>query len=233
MQQPQPEQQGEQLRCIPLSAIEGAGSSQGFAEFLVDAYFKHFHTTYPILHEATFRAQFSEVLPRPTKEAWLVLSRSVLSIGAWCTGHWISNGDGRDPADCLQIFEHIDLFRLGCLTMVQGLTLLACFLDKQSKSNMASIYLATAVKMGLSLGLNRELHDWDISLLEREMRRRVWWCLYVLESGQSMAMGRPILMPSANAMDIRLPLNIPEQVGSLNKSFVYDAKRAVGFDSKD
>ncbi|UKZ77012.1 hypothetical protein TrVFT333_004728 [Trichoderma virens FT-333] len=95
--------------------------------------------------------------------------------------------------------------------MVQGLTLLACYLDKLSTSNTASIYLGAAVKMAMSLGFHREFPDWDISLFDREMRRRVWWCLYVLESGQSMAMGRPILLPCSRSMDISLPLNIPEQ----------------------
>lgn len=33
----------------------------------IDAYFMHYHTQYPILHEATFRAQFAEVIAQPPR----------------------------------------------------------------------------------------------------------------------------------------------------------------------
>lgn len=31
----------------------------------IDAYFDHYHTQYPILHEPTFKAQLAEVIPQP------------------------------------------------------------------------------------------------------------------------------------------------------------------------
>ncbi|CAM1504648.1 Fc.00g022390.m01.CDS01 [Cosmosporella sp. VM-42] len=74
---------GEYSNIIPWEALERSDSSEGFADFLIDAYFRHFHTTYPLLHEATFRAQYNEVIPRPPEEAWSLLTRSVFAIGAW------------------------------------------------------------------------------------------------------------------------------------------------------
>lgn len=96
--------------------------------------------------------------------------------------------------------------------MVQALALFATYLHKQNKLNAAAIYFSAGVKMAMSLGLHKEFPEWKISLLDREMRRRVWWGLYVLDSGYSMAMGRPILLPTGGIVDVRLPLNITEAV---------------------
>ena len=187
--------------------------SEDITSFLIDSYFRHFHKIYPVLHEATFRAQHSEVVPRPSKEPWALLSRTVFVIGAWCSGYQITkSGTNHEPFDCLHMFENIGLFRTGCLTMVQAITLLSCYLHKQNKSNTASIYLGAALKMAMSLGLHKEFPEWKIDHLDREMRRRVWWCLYVMESGHCIAMGRQILLPRVCEMDILWPLNITEQV---------------------
>lgn len=193
--------------------------TQWFTEFFINAYFNYFHTTYPLLHEPTFRAQFSELLPRPPEEAWSLLTRAVLALGAWCTGFDITVGSRKGPPDYFALFRNINLFESGSLCMVQALTLLGTFLHKQCKFNSSSIYLGAAVKMALSLGLHREFSHCDISLLDREMRRRVWWCLYILDSGAAMTMGRPILLPSLSAIGIKKPLNVPEQVR--NQSLCY------------
>lgn len=189
-----------------LMPPEGPG---WFPDFFINAYFTHFHTTYPLLHEATFRAQFSDLLPRPPEEAWSLLTRVVLAIGAWCTGFEITVGDQKD---CFGLFRNIDLFQSGSLCMVQALTLIGVYLHYLSKSNASSLYLGAAVKMAMTLGLHREFSHWDISLFDREVRRRAWWCLYILDSGQAIAMGRPVLLPHASAIDIKKPLNVPEQV---------------------
>lgn len=203
---------GDCSNNIPWEAVEDRSSPSSVADFLIDSYFHHFHTTYPLLHEATFRAQYAEVLPRPPEEAWSLLTKTVFAIGAWCTGCRISTGRSDGTWDCLDLFQNIDLLRSGSLCMVQALALLGCYLHKQNKSNTASMYCAAAVKMGMSLGLHRDFPSWNISLLDREIRRRVWWCVFVLDSGQSISMGRPILLPCASTMDVHPPLNIPEQV---------------------
>lgn len=197
---------------IPWEALQTQQLDSYLANFLIDAYFFHFHTTYPILHEATFRAQFSEVIPRPPDEAWSLLLRTVYVLGAWCIGCRITTGDPNQSSDCLDLFQNIDLLRSGSLAMVQALTLLGCYLHKQNKPNTAAIYLGAAAKMGVSLGLHREFPDWNISILDQQIRRRVWWCLFVFDSGESMALGRPLFLPSPDAIDAKLPLNITEQV---------------------
>ena len=70
--------------------------------------------------------------------------------------------------------------------------------------------------MALSLGLHKEFPHWEISLLQREMRRRVWWGLFIFDSGASITFGRPVLLPQQGIMDACHVLNIDENVRLLS-----------------
>ncbi|PNH51392.1 hypothetical protein VD0003_g5867 [Verticillium dahliae] len=104
--------------------------------------------------------------------------------------------------------EDESLFESANLTFVQALVLLSNLSQKRNKPNTGSNFLGLATRMALSLGLHRELPDWRINKLQREMRRRVWWGLYIFDSGASTTFGRPILLPDTEAMDVRPVLNI-------------------------
>jgi transcriptional regulatory protein GAL4 len=107
--------------------------------------------------------------------------------------------------------EDESLFESANLTFVQALVLLSNLSQKRNKPNTGSNFLGLATRMALSLGLHRELPDWDINILQREMRRRVWWGLYIFDSGASTTFGRPILLPEKDAMDVHPVLNIPDE----------------------
>ncbi|OBT39438.1 hypothetical protein VE00_09818 [Pseudogymnoascus sp. WSF 3629] len=175
---------------------------------LIDAYFYHYHTAYPIVHEATFRAQYNEILPKPSCSSWELLRNTILCIGAWCLGHDVSGikdlfGLGS------QGFKFAATFSSGNLIMVQALMLWSNYNQRQNKPNTSWNYQGLAVRMALSLGLHKEFPAWNISLLDREIRRRVWWFLYIVDSGASMTFGRPVLLPEAGgSMDIKLFLNV-------------------------
>lgn len=181
------------------------------ADQLVDSYFYHFHTAYPIIHEATFRAQYSEIIPKPSGFSWPLLSKIVQSIGAWCIG---DQGTGEASNELLtsNVTSNLDLLGNGSLYVVQALTLLSLHLQRLNRPNIASVLLGSAVRMAMSLGLHKEFPEWKIKPYEREMRRRVWWCLYMFDSGESITLGRPILLPSCSTMDAVRPLNVPDTV---------------------
>lgn len=188
-------------------------SIQGYmTTTFVDAYFYHFHTAYPIIHEATFRAQFSEIIPKPKGDAWHLLFMTILTIGAWCIDHRNANQGSHGLLTSAEMASKTNLFGGGSLLMVQALALLSLHLQRLNRPNIAWVYLGAAVRMAISLGLHRELPEWSISLHDREMRRRVWWCLYMFDSGESATLGRPILLPSLDTMDVRKPCNVPDTV---------------------
>ncbi|KAI1505182.1 c6 zinc finger domain-containing protein [Biscogniauxia marginata] len=178
---------------------------------LIDAYFSVFHVTYPLIHEATFRAQFHEIIPRPQQRSWHMLLYTVLAIGAWCLGSKIDDTENELYHQALSFGEDETIFESANLTFVQALVLLSNLSQKCNKPNTGSNLLGLAVRMALSLGLHRELPDWNISLFQREVRRRTWWVLYLFDSGASTTFGRPILLPGRESMDVKYVLNIDDE----------------------
>ncbi|KAG4429339.1 hypothetical protein IFR05_015181 [Cadophora sp. M221] len=188
----------------PLSGV----SEQVF----IDAYFIYYHTAYPFLHEATFRAQYSGELSRPKGKTWPILLNSVLAIGSWCVGDDNSTIDRTFYQEVNALWQDdASVFEAGNLALVQALLLLSNYTQKTNKPNTGWNYLGLAVRMALSLGLHKEFPEWKISPLQREMRRRVWWGLYIFDSGASITFGRPVLLPEASIMDTNQVLNIHEE----------------------
>jgi len=163
--------------------------------FLLNCYFSNYHTSYPFIHEASFRAAYSEILP---------------PIGAWTSSN---DDEGLDNFCYQKVVAYIQqqsIFEMGSLALVQALILLSNYVQKRNRPNTGSNLLGLAARMALSLGLHRELPEWDITLLEREMRRRVWWGLFIFDSGAQMTFGRPILLP--DDVDVKPVRNISDEV---------------------
>lgn len=105
-----------------------------------------------------------------------------------------------------------NLLGTGSISIIQAFALMSLHLQKLNRPNIAYVYHGAAVRMAVSLGLHREFPAWKISPHDREVRRRLWWCLFLFDSGQSITLGRPILLPTLRTMDIKLPLNIHDSV---------------------
>lgn len=194
---------------FPGSTALFAGlSEQGF----IDAYFLYYHTAYPFLHEATFRAQHANQHPRPQGNTWPILLNTVLALGAWSIGDENSTMDDAFYHEVNRISHDTSVFEIGNLALVQALLLLSNYTQKRNKPNTGWNYLGLAVRMALSLGLHREFPKWNISPFQREMRRRVWWGVYIFDSGASITFGRPVLLPESTLIDVNHVLNIHEEV---------------------
>ena len=183
---------------------------------LVDSYFANYHTSYPLIHEATFRAQYSGLVKRPEKHVWHMLLNSILALGAWTSGNESNDLDDIFYRRAVSSWQGQSILESGSLPLVQALLLLSNYTQKRNKPNTGWNFLGLAVRMALGLGFHRELPKWEINLLQREMRRRAWWALFVLDSGASMTFGRAILLPESDMMDVKQPLNVPDEVGGPN-----------------
>lgn len=177
---------------------------------MIDAYFRVYHTTYPIVHEPSFRAQYSEVIERPNGNCWTFLAYVVAAIGLFTTGTTVSTSD-------LPLFAHaksllnINFLESGNLTLVQALALSANYLQKRNKPNSGFNYLGLAVRMATGIGLHKEFQGWKIPPLKMEIRRRVWWCLSVFECGATYTFSRPLTWPQ-EGIEVALPLNVHDRV---------------------
>ncbi|OAL20819.1 hypothetical protein AYO22_08447 [Fonsecaea multimorphosa] len=195
-------------RPSPVSQGLGMAVSHQLISSTLDAYFANYHTAYPFLHEPTFRAQYAELVQRPDDRTWHILLYTVLALGAWTVCE--DSGDLDDvfyQKACSYLHDQ-SIFESASLSTVQALVLLSNYTQKRNKPNTGWNYLGLAVRMALSLGLHRELPEWNISLLQREMRRRVWWGLFIFDSGASITFGRAILLPEQSMIDVKLILNL-------------------------
>ena len=181
-------------------------------EPFIDAYFQLYHCSYPIVHEATFRAQFMEVIPRPSNNAWQVLLFVMAALGAFTTA--------TQPTDIdVGLFESakarlsIDVLETGNLLLVQALTLISNYLQKRNKPNSGYNYMGLARRIAMGIGLHKEFPTWETSLLTIEMRRRCWYCLYIFDVGGIITFSRPLDFPN-DGIDVELPMNVHDSVRS-------------------
>jgi transcriptional regulatory protein GAL4 len=182
---------------------------------LVDAYFKLYHPSFPILHEATFRAQLSNYAQRPGGSTWPILANIVAALGSFVSSTCSSDTDTtifRAAKERLSI----GVLEAGNLTLVQIFGLAANYLQKKNRPNSGYNYGGVALRLAIGLGLHKEFDGWKIDPLKMEIRRRVWWSLCVLDVGATVSYGRPLNWPQVG-VETALPLNIHEQVGTHNK----------------
>ncbi|KAJ5819863.1 hypothetical protein N7474_005454 [Penicillium riverlandense] len=194
---------------VPLKAQLLETAPSGLIEqAFIDAYFLNYHTSYPFVHEASFRAQFHDPSLRAHGTSWQILLNTVLALGAWSIGDDSSDLDITFYQEARGYLQQASVFETGNLTLVQALLLLSNYAQKRNKPNTGWNYLGLAVRMAMSLGLHKEFPGWKISLLQREIRRRLWWGVFIFDSGAAKTFGRPILLPEDSVMDAKHVLNI-------------------------
>jgi len=179
---------------------------------LVDAYFRYYHVSYPILHEPTFRAQYDEVVERPSGPCWNFLAHLVAAIGAFTTG----SDKAADNALFAEVKSLMNATYLenGNLTLVQALVLMSNYLQKQNMPNSGYNYMGLATRMAMGIGLHKEFRKTNTPPFKMEARRRVWWVMTVFDIGAEITFGRPVLMP-AGGFEVALPMNIHDWVSDL------------------
>lgn len=187
----------EVLTNIPRNTLEG----------YINQYFQTFHVSYPIIYEPIFMAHFNEIIVPP--QGWESLMYMVAAIGSFMSGVSPEQNDDLTLFELAKSKLSMEIMERGNLTLVTTITLMSNYLQKRDKPNSGYSYLGLAVRMALGLGIHREIDRHGESLLEKEMRRRIWWCLYIFDCGQNITFGRPLCIPCAG-IDTSLPMNIPD-----------------------
>ncbi|KAF2729908.1 hypothetical protein EJ04DRAFT_446274 [Polyplosphaeria fusca] len=196
----------------------------------IDSYFRLYHLSYPLLHEPTFRAQYAQVIPRPGGRSWHALAFMIGAIGIFTTATGPTITD-RDLFMAAKSNISIDSLESGNITLVQTLTLMSNYLQKRNKPNSGYNYLGLAMHMAMGLGLHKEFSDCEISPLNMEIRRRVWWCMFVFNIGAAITFGRPLAWPNKN-VDVALPLNVTDRaLTNLSHSLPPDADHVTTYTS--
>ncbi|GJN77146.1 hypothetical protein PLIIFM63780_000635 [Purpureocillium lilacinum] len=172
------------------------------AEELCDAFFELVHPQYPVLHRPTFIATLNKLYeqgdqdPVSSFQVYMVLAISCrLKSGL--------------PGEsyCMSALKYFD--RLNVENSLQGLQcliLLTLFAMHSPSVRLNVWYLNyQCIAAVLDLGLQRDITTRSgISLLEQEMRTRIFWVVFTLDRTIATMMGRPIGLRD-EACELRLP----------------------------
>ncbi|KAL4870825.1 fungal-specific transcription factor domain-containing protein [Aspergillus spectabilis] len=176
---------------------------------LIDAYFMYYHSSYPILHESTFRQMYSTRREVRVHTSWHPIFYLVLAVGEWLRG--VESGSERSKYyNAARSRMSMRMLESGNLLTVQAFLLMGNYLQKRDRPNTGYNFVGIAYRMALGLGLHRDPPTETMTgTLLNERRRVVWWIIYCFDSGFSLTTGRPI-MASDSFIDTRLPRNIDD-----------------------
>lgn len=182
----------------------------------VDAYFQLYNVSYPILHEATFRAEMAlQTRTISSSTTWRIIYYMVLAIG-----HWLCSSTAGGSSSTLEQCPYyaaarsrvsMQLLEAGSTRTVQGFLLMGNYLQKRDRPNTGYNLIGLAHRIAVGIGLHREkpLATEDTIMLERN--RQLFWVLYCFDSGFNITTGRPIAAMEG-FIDQSLPRNIDDRV---------------------
>ena len=189
------------------------------ANILVDGFFSECNWLQNLLEESHFRHSFLNFyydLSSPNLP-FLALFYAVLATGYQFAQPRIRNQldvDCSDYGNCVYYLVKEVLFVCEDegqfpLERLQAILTLSIFNQNEGKPKRNWNTISTAVQMARSMGLNREPQSSDSSISYIvQMKKRVWWGLYISDRMASlMYRGPPLTTDAFN--DVLLPLNLP------------------------
>lgn len=117
-------------------AYEELGLADIDLDTAINAYFASYHLQYPLVHEPTFRAQYSSIIPRPNGpfEA-LVYMLGAIGLFSTATTTNEKNNDDLKLFEAAKLNIKIDVLEKGNITLLQVLALMSNYLQKRGKPN--------------------------------------------------------------------------------------------------
>ncbi|KAF9939194.1 Transcriptional activator of fatty acid utilization [Mortierella alpina] len=174
---------------------------------LFDIYYSHFYVFLPMIQKTTL-LQALEDRHEPQS---IFLLNSVFMAAALTGGctHTACYSDPLNPKTIsTPFFERARLVLDFCIgiprvSTVQGLMLLSRY---PKISGLGHHYIQQAILMAADLGLHRKCDRWISDLEAQESRKRVFWCVYVVDSATASITGR---RPLIDDTEIDVPLLVP------------------------
>ncbi|CAJ0553297.1 Ff.00g118090.m01.CDS01 [Fusarium sp. VM40] len=186
---------------------------RGMATQLCNAYFSAINLQHPILHQPTFNNMLNQAYEQDTQDPVISFQVfMVLAIGSAVVSGRIR---ARIPAEsyCLSALQYLDELNLeNSLQGVQCLLLLLVFTIHNPFVRLNVWYLNYhCIAALLDLGLQRNISvGAEISLLEQEMRARIFWVIYSFDRVIATMMGRPIGIRDEGC-ELRMPIGLSDE----------------------
>ncbi|KIW83705.1 hypothetical protein Z517_02951 [Fonsecaea pedrosoi CBS 271.37] len=200
----------ENPRMDPGQTRNDATSTSAWDEIpLINAYFSYVHPFIPLIEEQVFRDTY--MTAQRTDSRWLLLLNSVLAMGS------VAAGTSEDAGHHVYFnrakqYLNLDTLDSAHLETVQALAILSGFyLHYVQIPNQANALMGATLRVATTLGLHRDytegvgpakVHKASFSI---EMRRRIWWCTFILDAWAGNTLGRPSMGRMSHAITAKPP----------------------------
>ena len=189
--------------------VIGENLSRAQEDYFLGLFWSTYHCTTPILDELEFREHYESLWatsgtvrkPSPLVDIILALCMQYgmtfipRNDANQTSGMKVDSNDstiaGRGFFHRCQTLLHSQL-ETPSLSTLQCCIFTAIYLRDASFVNLAHNSLATAIQAAHVLGLHQEPLGY-LSRAQKELRKRIWWSIFTLESKACMALGRPRL----------------------------------------
>jgi hypothetical protein len=181
-------------------------------EALLRSYYASAHSMTPILHWNTFTQTVDDLYrpgnPMRVSQVFVSVLFAVLAVGRLFT----PDNDQNRAYSAAHLLESartlLDPWNDDYgLDDARALVLISIALNELNLKSAARTWLSKAVSLAQDLGLYTE--PGPGSFIECEMRRRVWWTIYILDRSLAVELGRPMLIDDSDC-DVSLPLALDD-----------------------
>ena len=190
------------------------------ADRLVSSYFTYVHSLCPLVSEPSFRKNYENTWKStqpdsmPPNSSWLVLLNLIFAMG--CEFLDISSRQVAATASKFLSRARTIIFAqiidVGDLETVQALLLMGQYLQNTMQLNRCWTVIGLAIRVAQGIGLHLNPSNWGISVIEKEMRKRIWWGCFVTDRTLSMMCGRPAVIRDEETIEIGLPLPVSDEL---------------------
>ena len=187
-----------------------ASSSSAWDEIpLINAYFTYVHPFIPLIEEQSFRDTY--MAAQRTDSRWLLLLNTVLAMGSMAAG---TSEDQSHHVYFTRAKQHLSMDSLDSahLETVQALAILSGFyLHYVQIPNQANALMGATLRIATMLGLHRDYTEGvgptkvQKASFSIEMRRRIWWCTFMLDAWVGNTLGRPSMGRMSHAITAKPP----------------------------
>lgn len=200
-----------ELQAQGKDVVRGDGSSSSAWDEIpmINAYFTYIHPFIPLIEETAFRETY--MAGQRTDSRWQLLLNTVLAMGSVAAGN---SEDTTHQTYFNRAKEHLDMDTLDSahLETVQALAILSGFyLHYLQTPNQANALMGATLRVATMLGLHRDYTEGvgpakvQKAAFSIEMRRRIWWCVFMLDAWVGNTLGRPSMGRMSFAITAKPP----------------------------
>ncbi|KAB8209559.1 fungal-specific transcription factor domain-containing protein [Aspergillus parasiticus] len=182
---------------------------------LLDAYFINMHTRQPFINCAEILQLHSRRYDAPgtgqLEQYGMFKLFMVYAIGAAMLQQLTEQYESTTPSAYFATAMQFDnaLRDSLSITGIEGRVLMVIYELRSSSSSSLWYNIGMAMRICIDLGMHRESHYRTLEPLEAQLRRRLFWSVYVIERHVSWSLGRPFSI-AEDEIDVQIPLDIDD-----------------------